>query len=139
MAEFFAIAQMGALRPVCDEGRAFIAKKQGKTVKITVTEPRNIGHHRKFFAMMKVVFENQDHYSKDELLNVCKLAIGHVEVCQTPRGPVRWPASISFAKMDQAAFDDFYNRAVQWVMTEVIPGLAQKDLDAEVERELMSF
>jgi len=90
--------------------------------------------------MLKIVLDNQEHYqSLDELLNVCKLAIGHVQVAQTARGPVRWPASISFAKMDQTSFDDFYNRAVQWVLTEVIPGLARGDLDAEVERELLSF
>ncbi len=140
MAEFYAIAVMGALRPVDDEGRAFIAKKQGKTVRVEVTEPRNSGHHRKFFAMLKIVLDNQDFYrSMDELLNVCKLAIGHVQVAQTARGPVRWPASISWAKMDQTAFEGFYNRAVDWVLKEVIPGLARKDLDAEVERELLSF
>lgn len=140
MPELYVIAQLGALRPVDDDGREYIAKKQGKTLRVEITEPRNAGHHRKFFAMMGIVLRAQDHYkTTDQLLNVCKLAIGHVEVCKTKHGMVQWPASISWAKMDQEQFDAFYNRAVDWVCMEVLPGLAKGDLDNEVAEQLVRF
>lgn len=140
MAELYLIAQLGTLRPIDDEGREYLAKKQGKTLKVEITEPRNAGHHRKFFAMLKIVLDNQDHYTSiDQLLNVCKIRIGHVESVRTKHGIVEWPASISWAKMDQAAFDAFYNHAVSWVCAEVIPGLAAKDLNAEVAEQLVRF
>lgn len=140
MAELYLIAQLGALRPVDDEGKEFIAKRHGKTLRCEVVEPRNAGHHRKFFAMLNIVLKSQDHYKNiDQLLNVCKLAIGHVEVCKTKHGMVQWPASISWAKMDQEAFDAFYNRAVDWVCMEVIPGLSKGDLNSEVAEQLVRF
>ncbi len=74
-----------------------------------------------------------------ELLGVCKLRIGHVTIVQTPQGEERWPASISFASMDETAFSEFYERAVDWVLSDVIPGLQRQHLDAEVEAELIGF
>ena len=140
MADLYLYAHLGVLKPVDDDGRSFIARKQGKTLRCEVTEPRNIGHHRKFFAMLNIVLQNQDHYqSIDQLLNVCKMRIGHVESVMTKHGLIEWPASISWAKMDQDAFEAFYDRAVKWVCLEVIPGLAEKQLRAEVETELLRF
>lgn len=101
---------------------------------------RNARHHDKFFAMMQIIFQNQEHYtSMDDLLDVCKLRIGHVKVIQTARGEERIPKSISWAQMDQAEFEDFYRRAVDWVLKEVIPGLQRAELDPEVERQLTRF
>ncbi len=138
MAELYLIAQLGALRPVDDEGKSFIAKKQGKTLRCEVTEPRNAGHHRKFFAMVNILVENSS-WSKDEIVNLIKLGIGHVHVCQTPKGYERWPASISWANMDDTGFRDFYDRSVNWVLQELFPHLERGALDAEVEERLMRF
>lgn len=140
MADFLAQVQLGKLCPVDDIGREYLAKKHGRTVKVSVSEPRNLGHHRKFFAMLQIILDNQEHYkSKDELLGVCKLRIGHVVTVQTKHGVERWPATINWAQMDQAAFDDFYSRAVAWVAEEVIPGLSLDMLNAEVAETLRSF
>ena len=41
--------------------------------------------------------------------------------------------------MDETAFGEFYERAIDWMLTEVIPGLQRQHLDAEVEDQLIGF
>jgi len=135
--ELYLISHLGVLKPVDDDGRQYLARKRGKTLKCEITEPRNIGHHRKFFAMVNIIVANSS-YSKDEVVNLIKLGIGHVHICQTPNGIERWPMSIAFHAMDDDGFRDFYNRAANWVSSELVP-MAREQLDAEVERELLSF
>ena len=135
------VKRLGAFRPTDDQGTEDMAKiGDGELVKITWSRPRNIRFHNKFFAMMGIVLKNQEHYqSMDELLGVCKLRIGHVTVVQTPHGEEMWPKSISWAAMDETEFSKFYDRAVDWVLREVIPGLQRQHLDAEVEDQLIGF
>ena len=131
----------GNLATIDDAGKELLAKiGRGEIVSAEIKRPRNIKFHRRFFAMLNLVLANQSHYqSLDDLLDVCKLRIGHVKVIQTKHGEVRIPKSISFAALDDAAFSAFYDRAVDWVIAEVIPGLRRADLDEEVENEIMEF
>lgn len=113
---------------------------QGELVSIEVKRPRNVQFHRKFMAMLSIILANQDYYkSMEDLLDVAKLAVGHCHTIRTKQGAVTIPSSISFAAMDDAGFQEFYDRVVVWVCGEVIPGLKQGDLDAEVEAKLMGF
>ncbi len=135
------VKRLGAFRPTDDQGIEDMAKiLDGSLVKVTWTRPRNIHFHNKFFAMLGIVLKNQEHYqSMDELLGVCKIRIGHVTVVSTGYGTEKWPKSISFAAMDETEFSKFYDRAVDWVLREVIPGLQRQHLDAEVEDQLIGF
>lgn len=132
---------LGALRPVDETGEAvFRHIAQGEVVTVELKRERNIMHHRRLFAMLQLVLENQEHYkSVEDLLEVMKLRIGHCRTISTKYGEVRLPQSISFAALDQDGFNDFYARACAWVIAEVIPGLKRKDLDAEVEAKLLAF
>jgi hypothetical protein len=123
------------LRP-CDEvgERALKQITQGNTVTCQVKQPRNVLHHRKFFALMSKVFENQEYFTSiEQLVAALKIAIGHVDVVQTRRGTFTIPKSISFAKMDQAQFSEFYERAVDFVVSDVVPGLGRAELEAEIQ------
>lgn len=133
--------KLRSLYPVDDAGEDFLSHlAQGEIIEVTIRRPRNIKHHRKFFAMLQLVFSNQNAYkSLDDLLEVCKLSIGHCRTIRTKVCDVKIPNSISFSSLDQDAFNDFYDRAVQWVIADVIPGLRREDLDEEVEAELMTF
>lgn len=140
MTEFIARIKDGAPVPLDETGRKALRKYEGRTVKIDMKVPRNIRFHRKLFAMLQIVFENQDHYkSLDLLLDVCKLETGHCHVIKTRRKIYAIPKSISFAQLDETAFNDFYKRATHWVAEEVIPGLNLAELDAEVEARLLEF
>ena len=137
------VNHLGALRPAQEQdvevwGRLKIAERE--IIKVQISRSRNYRFHCKFFAMLGIILANQEHYqTTDELLNVCKLRIGHVDIVQTPQGEERWPKSISFASMDEPEFSAFYDRAVDWTLSEVIPGLQRQHLDQEVEAELVGF
>jgi len=110
--------------------------KDGDLMTVDVRKPRNLAHHAKFFALLQLIHENQDHYkSVDEILTVFKFHVGHTERIKTRHGIIEIPLSISFAKMDQTAFDGFYSKALDFVVSEVIPGLEKESL----ERELLEF
>lgn len=127
--------------PADPEAEAFMRGfKVGGFARLEGSKPRNVQHHRKFFAMMGIIFENQEHYkSIDELRAALCVAIGHADFVKTPHGIVGIPRSISFASMDQTAFNDFYERAIAWVLEAVIPGLERKGLDEAVAAELARF
>ena len=135
------VKRLGAFRPTDDEGTEAMRKIPDESlVRVDWTRPRNIRFHCKFFAMLQIILANQEHYkSIGDLLDVCKLRIGHVRVVETAQGIEKFPASISFANMDETEFSKFYERAITWMLSEVIPGLQRQHLDAEVEDQLIGF
>ena len=141
MTSFIAVKKLKALYPADDAGEAILRTlAQGELVEITLRRPRNLRFHKKFFAMLSIILQNQDHYkSVDDLLDVAKLAVGHCRTIRTKQGDVKIPMSISFAALDDAGFQAFYDRVVVWVCGEVIPGLKRGDLDEAVEAELLQF
>lgn len=140
MPEILLDHRLNALIPADDTAQEALRHVPMGLVKVRVKSPRNMAFHRKFFALLGIVFKNQSRYkSMDTLLCVCKLATGHAEIVRTKHGDVAVPKSISFAKMSGDEFSAFYERAVVWVLSDVIPGLKRKDLDVEVEKELREF
>lgn len=133
--------QFDNLRAIDEPGTDALRKlKNGALVLVEVKQPRNPQHHRKLFAMLNIVLQNQDYYkSLDTLLSACKLATGHAEIIRTKRGDVAIPKSISFTSLSQADFNAFYDAAVSWVVEEVIPKLSRADLEAEVAATLSEF
>lgn len=127
--------ELSGLRPVDQAGHDALRKiKIGELVRVKLGRNRNVLHHRKFFALLNLIFENQSHYrSVDELLSALKFSIGHVNVIRTKTQEFTEPKSISFAAMSQDEFDDFYRRAIDFIAAEVIPGINVDDLRREVE------
>lgn len=109
--------------------------KHGECVELKMKRPRNLQHHRKFFSMLQLIFNNQERYATlDHLLTAFKFAIKHTEIIRTKRGDIEVPKSISFASMSQDEFNEFYQRAVDFVLAEVVPMTV-----ADLERELMEY
>jgi len=135
------IKNLSSLHPVGDDSEKFLRRLgQGELVLVDAKRPRNLQFHRKFFAMLNLIYDQQDYYkSTDALLAVCKIATDHVDFVATKYGRVAIPKSISFAEMSEDSFAEFYDRACNWVILEVIPGLRRQDLDSEVEAELLAF
>lgn len=136
---------LAALRPADSEAAEKLNKiKLGDKVLVEIRKPRNLAHHNKLFAMFKKILENQEYYRNDStgmenLLEDFKISLGEFdwvkrkingEIVEVPKG-----RSISFAKMEQTEFDIFYSKAIDFVITEVIPGLDR----VELERELLEF
>lgn len=127
--------QLGALRPIDEAGEGLLHKIKNSTlVMVEVRRPRNVGHHRKFFALLNLVYQNQDRYqSVEQLLSVMKVALGHCEMLVMKDGrEVYIPQSIAFHKMDQSEFEVFWDKAVKLVCEKILPGVKRADLEREI-------
>ena len=85
--------------------------KQGEVYFFEVKQERNIGFHRKFFALIKMIYENQDHYNNfDKLRKDLIISAGYYDEHTTIWGEVVQEAkSISFAKMSEDDFQKLYS------------------------------
>ena len=127
-------ARRGKLTPVDMIGvEAIAAVPTGTVLRVKWTRPRNLAHHRKFFALLDVVHQAQSRYAaKDDLLNALKIAMGHYTVWKVADREILQPKSIAFGAMDQVAFEQFYDRAVLLILEKVLPGTQRDDLEARV-------
>jgi hypothetical protein len=94
---------------------------------------RNPGHHRKFFGLLRMVFENQEKYLSQEALRFAvTIQAGYVEEIQLDGDRIALkPKSIAWAKMDQTEFDKFYNAALAAIKA-LLPQFEGVDLDREL-------
>jgi hypothetical protein len=124
----------GSFRPFNDEAQEFAASvKVGRVVALEGVKVRNGQYHRLFFAMLKLISENSaPHISPKAAKHFAKVATGTGEVIKDSRGENHFvPGSISFAKMDQAAFEDFVQRAIPPLVGRFMAGTAPADVIAE--------
>jgi hypothetical protein len=92
---------------------------KGDTMKAVLSVPRNLKFHRKFFALLGVIYDYMEQHTREEfgvystesLLNRLKIDLGLYTLwivganAMLPMGtPVYIPDSISFAKMDNDRF-----------------------------------
>jgi len=134
MAEILMRKMLGAFRPVDEAGEdALKAIPNGEIVKVKWSRPRNLKHHRLYWALMSILWQNQSRYATiEELSDVVKCWTGHCTVIQGNGREIRIPKSISFAKMDQTEFSQYWDRVVEFAVTRIIPGLDRDDLIREV-------
>ena len=88
--------------------------------------------------MLKIVHEGtavQDLYpTTDKLHQAIKGALGYYSEVKLPDGKVfQVVDSIAFESMDQHAFEEFYDKAVDLIVSQVVPNLDREDLAREVE------
>lgn len=106
-------------------------------VKIQLSIPRNVRHHRMFFALINLVFEAQreprQFPTREALLDALKIAIGHVREVRGIRGETYIvPDSISFGRMDQLQFREFFDSAVRVILEKILPGVERRDLEQQI-------
>jgi hypothetical protein len=127
--------RIASLIPIDDEGKdALDGIGQGELVKVKITKARNLKHHNKFFSMLGLVFDNQEKYpTPKHLLTAVKIEAGWYEdVPVEVSGKLSYlPKSISFAKMDQLEFSEFYDQAIA-ACCRLLPHLNAEDIKNEV-------
>lgn len=139
MARFLAQKHLGSLRPVDAAGEMTLQKfKNGDTVQIEITRPRNISHHRMFWALMTVVWQQIDterYPTVEDLTAAIKIAAGLRTRIELPNGDVGFiPGSIAFHKMDQTEFSAFYERVCDLIAKYFLAGVTSNELRLEVEQ-----
>jgi hypothetical protein len=135
VADLIMVKKLGALRPVDDAGDEVLASlPPGDLIKVKITRSRNLAQHRKLFALLQLVFENQSIYPTVEaLLTVIKVTLGHCDVVKLPDGQMIPVAhSISFTSMDQTTFNTFYNQVVDLVLLHFLAGIEKTELEREI-------
>ena len=122
-----------------DAGREILRRiKVGSVVKAEIVRPRNLRHHRQFFALLNLVWSSAgDWPSVEDLLIELKLKLGITRdvIIRESGEVVKVLGSISFANMDQSQFDAFYERAVT-ALCDIAGGIDGEALRAEVLQQL---
>ena len=125
---------LSGFMPYNDEAQDFAQRcKLGEVVELKPTRVRNEKHHRLFFAMLKLISDNSNpHISEKAALHFAKLASGTGEAVTDSRGETHFvPGSISFAKMDQAAFEAFVHSAIPPLVGRFMRGSAPETVIEE--------
>lgn len=139
VADLYLVRTLAGLAAADDAGKDILRKiKVGKVVQCEVTQPRNVKHHRKFFALLHTVWSAAgDWPTVDDLLIELKIKLGITcEVVIRESGEVvKIVGSISFAAMDQEAFDTFYERAIK-ALCSMAGGIDSAMLRQEVLNQL---
>ena len=124
----------GGLKPIDGLGEEYInGLGAGEIVRATMKKDRIPGHHRKYFGLLRLVFSNQDRYLSQEALRFAvSIQAGYVDQIMLSGDKVALrPKSISWARMDQNDFNDYYNAALK-AIPELLPQFAGIDLDREL-------
>lgn len=117
--------------------------KIGSTVLADIKQPRNYEHHKKFFALLRLVVDNmpdslQEKYpNTDVLLTEIKYQLGYFSTHITLSGRETYiPKSISFESMSQDEFNEFYNKAIDVVLKWFMPSNNRAELLEAIENYL---
>jgi len=115
--QLYAQIKNGKIIPEYNSDYDKLAKlRNNETYRIEIKQPRNIAFHRKFFALVNMVYENQDLFNNpDELRYFLIMKAGYYKRVSTPTGEMFLPLSISFAKMDETEFSELYSRVLDVV------------------------
>lgn len=131
---------LSGFTPDSDAAMAFAQRvRLGEFVTLDGKRPRNIRHHRKYWKLLSVIADNHDRFdTPDKAALAIKYLAGHGDFVPVKGGEETLfvPGSISFAAMDQVAFDGFYDRALAAVCRHILPGMSQQELREEIERLL---
>ena len=125
----------GLLIPTYDSDHEYCKKIGfGETVKAVITKPRNMGFHKKFFALLNMAFQNQEEYEYfEDFRAVMVMKAGFFKTIATDKGMVYLPKSLSFAKMDEIEFGELYSKMIDVVIK--LLGITEEN----IEQEIMSF
>lgn len=125
---------LSGLSPRNDQAAEALAKvKLGADVVIEWRKPRNLKWMRLYWCIVELIAENlPGEHDTENVSDLIKIRMGHVTRIGTKSGVIEVPKSISFAKMNQSEWEEFYARFERCVCGEIIPGLASEDLRAAV-------
>ena len=107
------------LEPVDEDGAdTLYALPPGKEVIVEVRQARNPRFHRFAFALFQAVVHNTDDFTTIEALKTwLKVRLGYADPIIDPAGRTMWVVrSLSFESMDEPAFREFFERAVDLVV-----------------------
>lgn len=109
----------GSLKPAYDSDYELVKKiPLNEPITFEWSKPRNYKFHKKFFALINLVYQNQEIYNNIEHLRKdLTISAGYYDLRHNFEGlEIQEAKSISFAKMDELDFSEFYNRIVEVIV-----------------------
>ncbi len=133
----FLVKRDFGLFPADEKAKAAVAKiPQGQVVTADVEQPRNLKHHRLFFVLVDVCWDNSDHeiYPTSEIMRAAiQLSAGHYDLVQLPSGEFhKVPKSLRFSRMNQIEFSAFYENACDVVARDylhILPATVKEEVE----------
>lgn len=126
-----------------ESSRALEAIKDGREVLVSFRTPRNIQHHKLFFAILKFLQYHSARFESvpvEKIKDAVKLATGLADTyIDSESGKTYYVLrSISFAAMSQHEFREFFDEAVKviatrWMPAGTTPESVRKELEAMVD------
>lgn len=134
MSDGLFIRSVNGLTPADDAAREMLEGLAiGKMVKASVSRPRNLQHHRLYWALCSAIASSIG-AQRENISDVIKIRTGHFTVVQAKSERYRFPKSISFAKMSQDEFNTFFKECTRVVCEEFLPHMTPSDLTKEIEQ-----
>lgn len=122
-------------RPSDIMGEEYLALlSEGTLIKAVCTKPRNPKFHRLAFGLLSYVFKHQKLWPTfDHFLDVMKDATGYFDIIHDGKGgTIKSYRSLSFSKMDDKAFGEWWGSAVEVILERIIPNVNKRDFEQEV-------
>lgn len=129
------------LAPKYDSDREeFSRLKRNTDVLVEVGKKRNYEFHKKFFALLKLTYDNfpermEDKlnvHSVEDLRTRLKIDLGLYEVSHYENQSVIVPKSIAFDKMDETEFEKFYKMSVNHILKNYLKGVTNEQIEEEI-------
>ena len=120
----------GKLIPLNDSDRDIFNKfKEFEDIEIELKRPRNLGFHKKFFALLNLGFQNTKQPIElfEDYREWAIMRAGHVRKIQTLDGEFYRAKSINFAKMDNLEFEEVYKSVLQVIILDT--GATEQDIE----------
>ena len=128
-----------------------------RPLRCKITQPRNVDHHRKYFALLNYAFEcwepkmrpSQEQFVRTWPLDPQKsfdrfrkdiiILAGFYEASYRLNGEVRLEArSIAFGNMTQEEFEELYSKTIDVIVDKVMTGYTGDEL-REIVDQIMEF
>lgn len=130
------VRTLNGIKPAYDTDKDIFNKMPlNETFEIEYTKRRNIKFHRKFFAILKLAYENQSDYRVMEDMRRDLLIVSgnyDEQVCKITGEIYKKAHSINFSNMDDLQFNEVYtsvkNVICKWL------GIDNETLENEIEQ-----
>jgi len=121
------------LEPANDLAADILRKvKLGDTVRVDIKRPRSLQWHKRYWVLVGMISDNSP-YTPDEVHALIKLRCGCAKIIQERNGNITCiPDSIAFNKMDGIAWAQFWERVVDYVAADLLPGVPKETLASEL-------
>ena len=135
----YAVKSGNVLHPTPEAVDKFNRIPQGAIVHWTFRSPQNARLHRKLFALVRVIFNNQDQYTNERLFyKVLIMLSGFCEIVQVGDKTLFVADSVSFEKCSQAKLEEIYDKVLDVALEKFCIGSTEEEINAKVN-EVLAF